>query len=671
MPWTFDDLDGLQIPVSLKLPSSGSGNSGPKSSNPSGGPMFSAERHYAHLAKLAEAELQPPQQPLGAERLRVESMIAEGSDEVLMEARSLLRRWVEDNDGCGVVDGDECIEGIAGGIEDDVSARVGVGLFDLEGKGRMADGDGRKRVRGIVVDAVRRSVVGDAVSAASDVAMNGGGRMFEVVRDPKAVMDARQRAARERRDCVERQRREELERKVAERAAKMAEERRAKEVDMQRMRGEVENRWRADKAMKDARREIGEMVGERKARIVDECLKMAEGVRMELIDEACAIKSADLRRKEDEVKERKRAIVIAKVNELYTIKSLKRIRAYFTAWQTLVHSERQKLTSFRVVSNWRALNRGWIRWVIKRKQHEGRRHAEQVAHAIKKDNEHLLRAARYHRATTLSKCVVAWSAWAKLQRDTRLIRRQHEDRAKKMREFLETIERVAERKENELAARVDAIGKEVGEVVEGESKGNGKKATFKDVLEGVVPEEVDVAAVSAAPAAEGPTSIAPAVFVPVSRGTDSETGIQPKKVTIKEPSKPSRKPIRSSRDQELIHQMEKRNAERLERKTALEQKRKEKQEAIEAEKIEQERLKAEAEVAERRRYLEQKMEEQRLAKERWKEERAATSVADAIARLGALKSALVEWREETKLAIRDRLAKERVLEKKADGFASK
>ncbi|KAI8849364.1 hypothetical protein BC829DRAFT_185465 [Chytridium lagenaria] len=81
-------LDPIEMPVELDAGS------------PLRPPMFSAERHYARAQereRTAPARHEEQYESWASESLQLETLLTENTDDVLMEARQLLKNWV-DND---------------------------------------------------------------------------------------------------------------------------------------------------------------------------------------------------------------------------------------------------------------------------------------------------------------------------------------------------------------------------------------------------------------------------------------------------------------------------------------------------------------------------------------------------------------------------------------------
>ncbi|KAI8849365.1 hypothetical protein BC829DRAFT_185487 [Chytridium lagenaria] len=311
----------------------------------------------------------------------------------------------------------------------------------------------------------------------------------------------------------------------------------------------------------------------------------------------------------------------AKVSELVTLKCLKTLGTHFSAWKNLIFQQHHSIKKIQMISNWRTLNRFWVRWRVSKKRKEGRRQAEETARILKLEHEANQRALRHYCGYLLSKAMVGWKKWARLERDTRIIRQQHEERSRKMKAFMEQLEKAKiEEREQDLGLRENespAMNKTNGTPI---LKLSQSCSQLRHVSKSLPASNSFGAHQHTAPAAEQHAlkdlheieSCNQVTFIhPVPTTEPGEKDANAKL----EQTAPKPKKLRSARDMELIENMQKRDEERKKRKELLEQKRKEKQEMLENQKREQERLKQESEEAERRRYLEQKLEEQRLIRE--------------------------------------------------------
>ncbi|KAJ3108529.1 hypothetical protein HDU97_000811 [Phlyctochytrium planicorne] len=523
--------------------------------------MFSAERHYA---KLREDQFKAQQlgsdECWASESLQFETLFTENSDDVLVEARSLLRNWVENKVNTA----------------DDVSSQINLKDTSLSTRELfLVPSRQREEIRDIVCQVIsEKSVTTD----------KGAKPPFSNPSNPRLVMEARQKMVKERRLNLQDHKRALLEQEILERQKKLNEEKLSKQADLLVYKKQVEERWKSELAIRSAKLDLEAKKEEPLAVKRD---------KIEMIDESIEKERKALREKE----ENDRKVFIerrnAKVEELFKIKCLKNKRVHFSAWRELI------LMRIQVTSQLKVITRGGVS-----KSSKARTRSKPTSSEI------LRRETSIEMPYLLASLVPG--------------RRQHEERAKKMTFFLQQL--------NVMPA-MQEVGN-MGQCIEDGEVGlpNLQSTTV-----------LDDSAKESSP-----------------RATSESSDVKPSK---QEKSKEKRN-LRSAGDRKLIESMEKRDAERRERKMKLEQKRKEKQEMIEKAKQEEERLRLEEEEAQRKRILQEKLEEQRQLKEMEDRRRAERE------RLLAL-SKLAESRHQFSVQRIYGLKQERIKELKADTFAAK
>ncbi|KAI9342348.1 hypothetical protein BDR26DRAFT_284307 [Obelidium mucronatum] len=342
--------------------------------------------------------------------------------------------------------------------------------------------------------------------------------------------------------------------------------------------------------------------------------------------------------------------------ELFMLKCLKTISPLFSAWRDHTMRQKMSLNSVLVLGNWKLQNRAWVKWVTTKKRREGLRHSEALTRDLKKAHENQTKADRHYRLTTLSKVYLAWHAWHKIEMENKKLQRRHQERSKKVQDFLKAMEeQVANARRRPLsplsppsppppppATIVQNISSShtipfcnVADICGAESSLRdtcphaSKSATIK-VRKGKL-RQIDSVAKQQPPFT---------IIIPASSPITAAAAAAAKQININSTSHAPTKPkpaaiIKSLKNPDILQQMKKREAERLERRNAVEQKKREREQEIQAKKDQEERERIEREETEKRRYIELKLEERRLRKmaeeEKGKEkEKRAQNVAKAI-----------------------------------------
>ncbi|KAJ3219849.1 hypothetical protein HDU67_009037 [Dinochytrium kinnereticum] len=273
-------------------------------------PMFSADRHYETIRADARrrdelgARKEEEAESWASESLQFETLLTENTDDVLMEARQLLKKWV-DNDITPA---------------DDVSGRVNTKenkqKHSFEGELFLVPTSHQEEIRNIVTGVVAQTQGVDPREPST----------FGKLNNPRLMMDARQRMAKEKRESIESQRRADLEQKISERQRRLAIERAKKELELRRYKKDVEDRWRSEVALKEARMKIESDRALKRSQMIESVKSEAGSAEMEVIDEHISREKKELNLQKKKEEDTKRQQVEAKVEELYALKCLKTLR---------------------------------------------------------------------------------------------------------------------------------------------------------------------------------------------------------------------------------------------------------------------------------------------------------------------------------------------------------
>ncbi|KAJ3157462.1 hypothetical protein HDU86_003354 [Geranomyces michiganensis] len=485
------------------------------------------------------------------EALVFENIVAESTDEVMIEARALLTNWMSNVDMSGA--GDDASGPIRGRLHED---------DDLEN--RLCAATQRGQVKEIVEDALMFGAGKTALLCVPRPSNDAGA----------TATKARHALAQERRENARRARADEVERKIALKQSKALEAlQKKKEVRARNPSALDPDAWKMDVAVRAARAAIDEeMARKREAHISARQKEVQNFTDSVVEDEYTRIRSVSNERParnpdgptevdikfqaavEDEArraKERREEAKRVKLEKahvraetLYSIARLKLLKAHTSAWYKLVCDQKIVMEELQVASRWRLLNCALRAWVDALRRRESHRAAAEVARQLKHAQETTLRAVRFHRATLLSKAFVGWTAWTRIEQETRRTRIQHEERAARMKEVLARLAKKQELNEHVNEKRVEAI---MGRPTEAHGLAAEKTKDQSQSIETTTSPTVTVAADSTL------TETPPVVGEP---GASKVKRIP-------------RGPIRTARDQQLITDMVKRQQERQERRAAL------------------------------------------------------------------------------------------------------
>ncbi|KAJ3230527.1 hypothetical protein HDU78_008279 [Chytriomyces hyalinus] len=568
----------------------------PAYSSVTGKPLFSGDRYEAR--RSIEPSDTETQSEFRIDAMAFEMLVAENSDDVMIEARSLLRQWIEN-------------EPVS--IDDDVSRRVSMREPEaLVGHLMLTDEE----------TSTMRRRLHEIVGCEQPTAQKTVSTMLPkpaASQTRRTSMDTRQSLAKHRRELAELQRLSNLETKIDLRHHSMRQndsERISSENTCHRM-----EKWESEVTRKAEEKESKMLIDQDRIQTRKERESLLEAKKEQKRLEDQAKYDAELARRKYEEKERKRSVGLAKAEELFILKCLRTVGPFFSAWRGKAMVKKMNLQSVTALREWKSLNRTWVAWKTARRKKEGRRQAEQLAAAMKKNHENQVKADRHFRITTISKVYLAWHTWHKIEMENKKLLQRHQERSQKMKDFLVALEKdvceARREKKCEPSSTAPTIvspsnisrstqqSTPLAKEVSCESSASLlkirrtklKEISFKSeanpqVIKPDITAPHHVTTHPVAPAAEQTTPL-----------KETVQSLAPKKVKIKSLKAP-----------DILEQMKQRESERLERKNAAEEKRKAREAEIRAEKEAVEQQKRDAEEAERKRFMNQKLEERRLAK---------------------------------------------------------
>ncbi|TPX33445.1 hypothetical protein SmJEL517_g03656 [Synchytrium microbalum] len=518
------------------------------------------------------------------ERIQFEGLVAANTDDVTVEARSLLNQWMN-SPGLGVTD--DLTDGILG------SGSAAPDLIQ-----RLGRAQARHQARDAINDvAGRRTKITD-----------------EVLAPWTERNDDRHDLARERREVMTMQRRSEMMRKIDDKRAKAAEERVRRDAEQEKTRREIE-RVRIQKDMAERiRKETMDRTTRRVEEhiAVDERRKVAASQRAkdraeheEEVRRVVDLKFSQIEakgkteREKDEKRKAAREQRAAKADEMFTLQKLKSLKRHFSGWKDLCLCGQYEMAKLQVVWRWRRINESLSRWKAAVRHRVSKREAERVERELKRQQQLIMRAVKHDRLTALNKALLAWQIGSKLSREETETARRHAERAKKMQQLLSKMQN----DHNSL----DPDDQMASNNVEAPSLSH--FTSSHDTAESGIPS-LPVAAKQ--------------------HGYSTTTPSQP----VSGRSSPSRmsysssrksQAVRTAKDLQLLAQMEQREVERKHRREALEDLKRQREAEVKQKQMEDEKRKQDAVLEEKRRAVEQKREEKRLA-QLAEEQKAAAKV---------------------------------------------
>ncbi|KAJ3416610.1 hypothetical protein HDV05_000892 [Chytridiales sp. JEL 0842] len=540
-----------------------------------------------------------------ADVLQFENMVMENQDEVMVEARKLLNQWIENT---------------ASTSDDDAS-----NLLDFNSN-PLRPNPSSKRIRDPIHDLITSTVQDSIMSSTSKDSSH-----FAKVKDPQLLMSARQALARQRRQEQERQRRLEIENKIREKQERLKTEEKVEE----RRRKDVVGKWEVEVGVKMLRMEVEDMkrgIMEIRPHILSSKVDLTKS-REECVEEKVTTTVAEPKPPIEEEhipqkrtsKPRPSPASLLKAEELYQFHRLRTLRPIFSTWVQLQTQTQLRLQSFCKLRAWKTTSSLFLRWTSNKSKRECKREAERIEKELKRDRDSNLKAERHFKKTLVSKVFLGWWGWAKMEAEEKILRRQHQERSKRIREFISNLEAQVVKPKSALEPiplrNGSAVSEEQLQIVE-------------PLPLQIPPVELIHVAPAAEPHIEPPTPVASTESHPLPNEAEQEPAPPPSThihVPFPRPPTPKvNKPLRSLKDQKLIDQMESRARKLKELKESRAQRLRERQEAQRIQALEEEKREQERVEEEKRKVLEAKKE---LVRKKLEEEERKKAERERMKRL--------------------------------------
>ncbi|KAJ3398269.1 hypothetical protein CcCBS67573_g08122 [Chytriomyces confervae] len=552
----------------------------PAYSSVTGKPLFSGDRYEAR--RSIEPSVTEAQSEFRIDAMAFETLVAENSDDVMIEARSLLRQWIEN-------------EPVS--IDDDVSSRVSMREPEaLVGHLMLTDEETstmRRRLHEIV--GCEQPTTQKTVSTMLPKPAASQTR--------RTSMDTRQSLAKHRRELAELQRLSNLETKIDLRHHSIRQndsERISSENTCHRM-----EKWESEVTRKAEEKESKMLIDRDRIQTRKERESLLEAKKEQKRLEDQAKYDAELARRKYEEKERKRSIGLAKAEEFVARSS---------------NGQENESPECHGIAGMEVIESHLGRMEDCSKEKRGAK-AEQLAAAMKKNHENQVKADRHFRITTISKVYLAWHTWHKIEMENKKLLQRHQERSQKMKDFLVALEKDVCEARREKKCEPSSTAPTIISPSDISRSTQQSTPLAKEVSCESSPSLLKIRRTKlkeisfkseANPQVIKPDLTAPhhVTTHPVAPAAEQTT---PLKETVQSLA-PKKAKIKSLKPPDILEQMKQRESERLERKNAAEEKRKAREAEIRAEKEAVEQQKRDAEEAERKRFMNQKLEERRLAK---------------------------------------------------------
>ncbi|KAI8995063.1 hypothetical protein BC832DRAFT_596186 [Gaertneriomyces semiglobifer] len=614
--------------------------------------MFSAERHFARLEAAETDGLQEALDEMNSgiggiaspklrtawsatEALQFENIVLQNTDNTIIEARALLNQWIVDSP----------LDGTA----DDMSKQI---ISDI----RHSESDPANGYHSL------REAVEDAFA---------GGR-GKACQSSLPRYDTRHEKVKQRRELMHQHQVRELEERLSQKR-----ERRAtalqhtmavhnavtKRYERQRLNREAAILAAAAKAKERMFAQRSAKLQTQPKQIMDEqngessepdghrfldggTAGVNDDLSEEPSEEAVTTNTSnplDQQRSETEASKCK-ALTAAreKAENMWNIKKLQALRRLWTAWLGHATAGKSARERFQLLRYWRLKNRVWRTWRTAQRRREHDRELQEAEARLRMEQAANIKALRHWRACLLSKSFLAWTCFVRKEAEDRALRRKHEERARRMQEFLAQVATLQlEEEAQPIPSRApppeDAIKNKSTEKVVDDEMPAVAAPTSEAVSPRVRDNDLDdLKALNRKGASGGNTrhSDRPPVLNGGTRGTTSTT---------------RNKPLRTPQDEKLIRQMEQREAERKERRRLLEERKRRREQEIQERREREAREKEEAEERERKRLVEARKELERAvaaaeeAKRRRREQ--VRQLADAFVKKRLQQLILFRWME--------------------------
>jgi len=260
-------------------------------------------------------------------------------------------------------------------------------------------------------------------------------------KDPRPKMELRHKQVKEkshaRQKDIEKKRREQVARKQAEAEARQQLIREEKEQQT-RLKREEEH---IQKEMAKIRRTMEEEKKAAKEKLDSERRKDqdAELLARQYLEEEQKQKEEKQRREIEDKEEMRRMLLeqMEKKAAEEASKNLRILQRYFSAWYSVVASQRIKLGKAKAMSDWRCKLRAWNAWQAYVNHIRSDKEAHAVTMEMKEKHRKEQLSFKFHRHHLLLRCLRAWQQWVKREQERRQLQEEHDKKTQKMAALLQ------------------------------------------------------------------------------------------------------------------------------------------------------------------------------------------------------------------------------------------
>lgn len=260
-------------------------------------------------------------------------------------------------------------------------------------------------------------------------------------KDPRPKMELRHKQVKEkshaRQKDIEKKRREQAARKQAEAEARQQLIREEREQQTRLKREEVH----IQKEMAKIRRAMEEEKKAAREKLDSERHKdyEAELLARQYLEEEQRQKEEKQRREIEDKEEMRRMLLeqMEKKAAEEASSNLRILQRYFSAWYSVVASQRIKLGKAKAMSDWRCKLRAWNAWQAYVNHIRSDKEAQAVTMEMKEKHRKEQLSFKFHRHHLLLRCLRAWQQWVKEEQERRQLQEEHDKKTQKMAALLE------------------------------------------------------------------------------------------------------------------------------------------------------------------------------------------------------------------------------------------
>lgn len=260
-------------------------------------------------------------------------------------------------------------------------------------------------------------------------------------KDPRPKMELRHKQVKEksqaRQKDIEKKRRENAARKQAEAEARqhLLREEREQQAKLKREEDQIQ------KEMTKIRRAMEEEKKATKEKLDNERRKEkeAELLARQYLEEEQRKKEEQLRRDAEDKEEMRRMLLeqMEKRAAKEASNSLRILQRHFSAWYSVVASQRIKLGKAKAMSDWRCKLRAWNAWLAYVNHIRSDKEAQTITMEMKEKHRKEQLSLKFHRRHLLLRCLRSWQQWVKREQERRQLQEEHEKKTQKMAALLQ------------------------------------------------------------------------------------------------------------------------------------------------------------------------------------------------------------------------------------------